>query len=115
MQAGQLRTKIRIQKKIITGVGAHATTSWVDIGNTVDTDPPKIVHCEWLPLGGSETWVANSLQIVDAANVTIRFNVSVTSQCRLIKDGVIYEIIAPNDPDQRKQWLKFKAKAAVMG
>ena len=111
MQAGQLRTKIRIQRQVITGMGIHEKTEWEDLG----TGPGGTIRCYWYPLGGSESWIAQSVQVVDAANVVIRYRQDVTTQCRLVKDGRVYSIIDPVDPDQHRHWLKFKAKAAVMG
>lgn len=115
IQAGDLRTQIRIQHKVTTGSGANKTSAWIDLGNALPTDEPKYIRSYWYPLGGAETWAAQAQQVMDAANVIIRYNSAVTSQCRVIKDGVIYSIIAPNDPDQHRHWLKFKAKAAVNG
>ena len=115
LQAGDLRTKARIQYSKTTGSGVSKVTEWIDIGNTSSADPPRYVRACWYPLGGSETWIAASTQVVDAANVIIRYNAAVTSKCRLIKDGVIYNIVGPNDPDQHKHWTKFKCKAAITG
>lgn len=114
LQAGDLRTKIRIQKYVKPAGGDDFTTgAWVDLDNQSADDPPKYIRCAWYPLGGSETWIAASTQVIDADNVIIRYRPDVTSQCRVVNDGVIYNIIAPNDPDQHKHWLKFKVKAAV--
>lgn len=116
LQAGALRTKIRMQYKVMTGIGAHKVTAWVDLDGTPAESPPKAyTRCYWYPLGGAETWAAQAAQVVDAANVIIRYNPAVTSMCRLVKDGIIYQIIGPNDPDQHKHWTKFKVKAAVNG
>lgn len=112
---GELRTVIRIQYSVVTGSGISKKTEWIDIGNQASTDPPRFIKCSWSPLGGMESWVAQSTQVTDAANVVIRYNPSVNSACRLIKDGVIYNIVGPNDPDQHKHWTKFKVKAAVNG
>jgi SPP1 family predicted phage head-tail adaptor len=114
-QAGLLRTKVRLQYKKLIGAGINKVAAWPDLGNTAETDTPRYTRCYWYPLGGTETWVADATQVVDAANVVIRYNSSVTSACRLVRDGVIYSIIGPNDPDQHKHWLKFKVKAAVNG
>ena len=115
LQAGDLRTKVRIQSPVTTGTGVNKKTVWVDLGNAAEIDPPRYIRSCWYPLGGSETWIAASTQVVDAANVIVRYNSAVTSKCRLIKDGVIYSIVGPNDPDQHKHWTKFKVKAAVNG
>lgn len=116
MNAGMLRTKIRIQRQATTGTGANKKAVWYDLDGTAATDPPKkYARSYWYPLGGVETWEAQAVQVMDAANVIIRYNAAVTSQCRIVKDGIIYQIIGPNDPNQHKHWLKFKVKAAVNG
>ena len=33
--------KIRIQRKVTTGDDDFGTTTWVDLGNTAATDPPR--------------------------------------------------------------------------
>lgn len=111
MQAGKLRTKIRIQCEVTTGKGIHEKTEWKDLG----TGQGGTIRCYWYPLGGSESWIAQSVQVIDAANVVIRYRSDVTPRCRLVKDGRIYSIIDPVDPDQHRHWLKFKVKAAVLG
>lgn len=116
IQAGDLRTQIRIQHKVVTGIGVHKTSAWYDLDGTPAEIPPKAyTRCCWYPLGGAETWAAQAAQVIDAANVIIRYNATVTSMCRVVRDGIIYSIIAPNDPDQHRHWLKFKVKAAVNG
>jgi SPP1 family predicted phage head-tail adaptor len=116
IQAGDLRTKIRIQRLVVTGIGAHKDHAWYDLDGTPAADAPKkYTRSYWYPLGGAETWAAQAVQVIDAANVIIRYNPAVTSMCRVVRDGVVYSIIAPNDPDQHKHWLKFKVKAAVNG
>ena len=116
MNAGKLRTKIRIQKSVTTGMGIREDTKWYDLdGTPAEDDPKAYTRCYWYPLGGAETWAAQAQQVMDAANVITRYNPAVTSMCRLVKDGVIYSIIGPNDPDQHHRWLKFKVKAAVNG
>lgn len=113
MTTYDLKTRIRIQSQVTTGTGINKVTAWVDLGNESSDDDPRYIWCQWSPLGGAETWVAQANQVTNGANVAIRYNSSVTSQCRLIKDGVIYSIITPNDPDQHKHWMKFKVSAAV--
>ena len=41
LQAGALRTKIRMQHKVMTGIGAHKVTAWVDLDGTPAESPPK--------------------------------------------------------------------------
>lgn len=116
INAGMLRTKIRIQKQVKVGSGSFAEKKWVDLDETPAENPPnKYTRSYWYPLGGAETWAAQAVQVINAANVIIRYNPAVTSLCRVVCDGVVYNIVAPNDPDQHKHWLKFKVKAAVNG
>ena len=112
---GELRTMIRIQYSVVTGSGTSKITEWIDVGNHAAADPPRFIKCRWSPLGGMESWVAQSTQVTDAANVVIRYNPSVNSTCRLMKGNVIYKIIDPTDPDQHSHWLTFKAKASLNG
>jgi head-tail adaptor len=113
MHISELRTIIRIQRKVVTGTGIHQTISWIDLGNTLSTDPPRYLRCKWYPLGGSEAWIAQSVQVIDAANVVLRYNPLITASCRLIRGNIVYTIMGPMDPDQHREWTAFKVKASL--
>ena len=115
MHISELRTLIRIQRKVVTGTGIHKTTDWIDLGNLLPTDPPRYLRCKWYPLGGSEAWIAQSVQVIDAANVVMRYNPLITAFCRLIRGSIVYTIIDPMDPDQHREWTVFKVKASLNG
>jgi head-tail adaptor len=115
MHISELRTIIRIQRKVVTGTGIHQTTSWIDLGNTLSSDPPRYLRCKWYPLGGTEAWIAQSVQVIDAANVVLRYNPLITASCRLIRGSIVYTIIDPMDPDQHREWTVFKVKASLNG
>ena len=112
---GELRTKIRIQYKKKVGTGSFAKDSWIDIGNASDTDTPRYIMAKWEALKGAEKWIADSLQAVGSATVTIRYNSAVSEQCRIVCDGINYQIVDIGDPTQHKQWTQITVKAAVNG
>lgn len=115
MHISELRTIIRIQRKVVTGTGIHQTISWIDLGNTLSTDPPRYLRCKWFSLGGTEAWIAQSVQVIDAANVVLRYNPLITTSCRLIRGNIVYSIIDLMDPDQHREWTVFKVKASLNG
>ena len=115
MQAGELNTPIRIQYKMKIGTGSFASYEWVDVGNTNVSDKPKTIYAKWEGAFGSRAYIADSVQATHPAEVTIRYRADVTSQCRVLKDGIYYDIISPHCKDQKKQWLVFDVKATVNG
>lgn len=108
MQAGDLRTRIRIQYQKVTGTGSFAAKTWTDL---VAHD----VYAEWKTDSGSESVTGESEQSQDLATVTIRYRSDVKRTHRIVKDGINYDILAADDVDQRHQWLKIKARAAING
>ena len=112
---GELRTKIRVQKPVTTGMGINKNTSWVDLGNMTDIDAPRYIMAKWEPLKGMAKWIADSVQAIDSATVTIRYNSAVTEQCHIVCNGTNYEIVDIGDPTQHRQWQQITVKAAVMG
>lgn len=115
MQAGQLRTKIRIQKQVKIGTGSFAKTVWIDLGNAADTDPPRYIYASWINVHGSEAWIANSVQAQLGATVTIRYRPDVIPACRVLLGSTVYQIVSLDNIQQRGQWLEMKVKAAVNG
>ena len=113
MQAGELRTRIRIQRPVVMGTGVSKHTVWVDLGNAAENDPPRYLWAKWTGAYGSEALLANSLQAQRPGTVVIRYRTDVTEQCRVLKDGVVYDVISPNDLFQQHLWLEFKVKASV--
>lgn len=112
---GKMRTKIRIQKKQKIGEGSFADEAWFDLGNTAETDEPKYIWSNWINVHGSEVWAAESVQAQKAATVTIRYRKDVDEQCRIVKDGVIYQIVSIDDIQEYHQWIEMKVRAAVNG
>lgn len=115
MQAGELNTKIRIQKKLISGTGSFASFAWIDIDSDSVSDTPVYIWAKWVNVHGSESWVANSVQAEQGATVTIRYKTGVTQSCRIVMGGTNYEIVSIDNIRQGNQWLEIKVKAAVNG
>lgn len=115
MQAGQLRTKIRIQKSVTVGTGINKYTAWVDLGNASDADPPRYILASWINVHGSEAWIVNSVQAQLGATVTIRFRGDVTPACRVLLGNMVYQIVSLDNIRQLGQWLEMKVKASVNG
>jgi head-tail adaptor len=114
IQAGDLRTRIRILRPTVTGSGSTKKTEWVDICNPSSATYPYIYSC-WEGAYGSRAYIANSVQAQRPAQVTVRYRPEITEQYRIINDGVTYEIISPHDPDQHRRWTTMNVKAAVNG
>ncbi len=112
----KLRTKIRIQEPVYTGSGVNKTTAWVDLGNTLPTDPARYVYSEWIPQTKKlRSEISDSVVTFDFVTATIRFNSYVNTACRILNDGIVYEILFANDPNQHRQWLQLDVRATVTG
>lgn len=115
MNAGELRTKIRIQYAKKTGSGSFAKEEWVDIGGQSAADEPRYIFAKWVNVHGSEAWIAASVQAQRAATVTIRFNERVNEAYRVLLGDMVYSIVSLDNIRQTGQWLEIKVKAAVNG
>lgn len=112
---GELRTTVRIQNETIAGQGAHKTSTWIDIGNETADDSPRTTRARWVEEPGRLAYLSSALQTVAAAEMTVRYNDQIAEQSRVIKDGVTYQIIDADDPDQHHRWLVVTLKASVNG
>lgn len=113
---GEMTALIRIQYPKTEGTGINKTTSWVDIGNVFESDPPLWIYAKWENVHGSEAWIANSVQAIAAATVSVWYNKSITPKCRIIDDsGSIYAIESCDDIRKRHEQMELKVKAAVNG
>ena len=115
MQAGELKTQIRIQKQVKVGTGSFANSDWVDVDNSDVDDEPVYIWAKWVNVHGSEAWVANSVQAQMGATVTIRYKSNVTLTCRILLDDTAYDIVSLDNIKQSGQWLEMKVKACLNG
>lgn len=113
---GEMTALIRIQYPKKVGTGSFAKTIWIDIGNTLDTQPAKWIYAKWENVHGSEAWTANSVQATAAATVSVWYNSSINPQCRVVDDaGLIYNIVSCDDVRKQHFQIELKVKAAVNG
>lgn len=115
MQAGQLKTKIRIQKQITTGTGSFALKTWVDVIEPTEENPNCYIYSSWVNVHGSEAWVADSVQAQMGATVTIRYRSDVVPSYRILKGNVAYQIVSLDNIREENHWLEIKVKASVIG
>jgi len=115
MQAGDLRTPIRIQHEVTTGTGSFAAKTWYDLDDTAHAGTAYSIPAQWVNVHGSEAWIADSVQAQLGATVTIRYRPGVTPACRVLLGSTVYQIVSLDNIRQRNEWLEIKVKAAVMG
>lgn len=115
MNAGELKTRIRIQRQIKSGNGSFAESKWVDIGDECVADTPKYIFAKWINVHGSEAWIAESVQAQRAATITLRYRDDIDETCRVLYGGTVYQIVSLNSIREAGQWLEIKVKAAVNG
>lgn len=68
--------------------------------------------------GGTETTSNGILSVEDTANIETWYRPDIDSNCRVVlaDTGAVYEIIgAPEDINQRHQWLVFKVRRVKGG
>lgn len=107
MRAGELRTRIIIQTKaIITDAGGFQSESWTEL----DT-----VWAKWVNVHGQEAIMAQSIGVVAAATVTIRYMEGIDLTCCVLKDSDRYEIISMDNYREKDQLIELKVKRMVPG
>lgn len=107
---------IRIQAPITTGNGVHKSTSWVDIGNKSESDPPIWTWAKWENVHGAEAWTASSVQATAPATVSVWYDARITQMCRIVDDdGLIYRITSFDDIRREHRQIEMKVQASVNG
>lgn len=109
ISAGNLRHRITIEKKMVTGrhpVTGTEITEWVPLWEGV---PAEVV-----PLSVREFVAAQSVQSKLAARIRIRWRPGVDASMRILHDGRIYNIegVLP-DPDSGRAYLTLPCSEGV--
>jgi head-tail adaptor len=113
---GEMTAQIRIQVPVITGSGVNKKTSWVDIGNTSESDPPKWIWAKWENVHGAEAWTASSVQATAPATVSVWYDTRITRMCRIVDDaGIIYKITSLDDIRREHRQIEMKVQASING
>ena len=67
----------------------------------------------WVNVHGSEVWAAESVQAQKAATVTIRYRKDIDEQCRIVYNGIVYDIVSIDNIREQNRVLEMKVRAAV--
>lgn len=110
LHAGDLRTRIRVQRKASARQpgGLVATESWIDLGNSSDTDMPRYKYCQWIGYHGTEAIKQDILQASLSATVRLRYDPRINTTCRLLRGTEEYDIVSVDDIRLRHQWMELK-------
>lgn len=98
--------KIEIQYRTKEGEGSFTKEEWKTLCKP---------WANWSAVFGAEFWAAESVQAQRPATVTIRYRADVNEQCRILYNGVVYEILSVDNIRQRGVLLAMKVRAAVNG
>lgn len=98
--------KVIIERSKRTGVGSFTNKDWEEVGTA---------WVRWINVHGSEVWAAESVQALKPATVTMRYRKDIDEKCRIVFNGVPYEIVSIDNIRQQNRLLEMKVRAAVNG
>lgn len=87
-------------------------------GVTVKTYPDKgqLFYCSVKTFGGTEKEINGVIVLEDTAVLETWFNPEITADCKIVIDGVEYEILGrPENINMRNQYLKIRVRAIEGG
>ncbi|TRZ48832.1 head-tail adaptor protein [bacterium] len=102
---GELRVPITLQApSLAADAGGAQRPIWTNLAN-------GDVLAKWVNVHGMEAWAVNQAGItVSAATVTIRYRADVTSRCSILKGSERWEIVSPDNIQERNEYLELKVK-----
>ena len=73
------------------------------------------VWCEWVNAHGKEFYEASSLNLQEAATLTMRYSPKVTVDCLIVRqeDGAEFKIISIDNISMLNEWLELKVARVV--
>ena len=78
--------------------------------------PGERININFKSYGGTEVAVNGLLGVENTAIVETWYRPDITSDCRLVVNGVNYEVLGqPEDIEMRHQYLRFRVKAIKGG
>lgn len=101
--------RIEILRSKKDGVGSFAKTIW---------ESDKKLWANWVNVHGTEVWVADSVQAVKPATVTVRYgkySSTIDETLRIKYKGVEYEIVSVDNVEEENRLIEMKVKVAVNG
>lgn len=123
MNAGELRTKIRIEDRVLNPEGQMSvngydnTERWENIDGALDWR-----YCRWKDAYGSEALIADQGGIERLATCIIRYTPKLTPTCRVFLESEVraakaagtearpYEVFGIHPLEQDHHWLEFKVQ-----
>ena len=108
-QAGEMRTRIRVQR-LTAGIDAdgYPTEQWTDVFTTP-------AWCKWVNAHGSEVYENLRLDLQETATLPLRHTDKIHERCRVVRvdDGRIYDIVSLNPVEDRRAFLEIQVKRTV--
>jgi SPP1 family predicted phage head-tail adaptor len=105
---GEMRTFITLQKRLSVSQ---------DAGGFPQPAYPQEYTCwgKWVNFHGSEVFSAQAAGVESGATVTIRYRSDLDETWRIVKGGLVYEIISMDDIQNRHEYLEIKVKRSKPG
>lgn len=99
-QARDLEHLISIEKKehIKDAIGGESDDEWIEFSKA---------YAQIKPISGKEFMAGNSHQNSVSHRVIIRFIPGIKAEMRVLHDGRYFNIVAPRDFYEKKQWLEL--------
>lgn len=121
MNAGELRTKIRIEDRVLNPEG-QPTSNGYDTEEWSNIDSTDWRYCRWKDAYGTEALIADQSGIERLATCIIRYTPKLTPTCRVFLESEVraakaagtearpYEVSGIHPLDQDHHWLEFKVQ-----
>jgi SPP1 family predicted phage head-tail adaptor len=101
---GELNTPITLQgRALVTDAGGTQSYTYSKLTN-------GDVWAKWRNVHGEEAWASQAVHAISAATVTIRWRSDVDHNTRILKGTEIYEIVSPDNIEDRDEYLELKVK-----
>lgn len=105
MQIGKLRHKVELQSVQRTkNAYMEDIEDWVTFA---------IQWASIEPLRGTQALIAQQIEAEMTHRVVVRYNASLTADCRVKQDGRIFTIVSVRDIDERQRHQELMCKEAV--
>lgn len=100
-QSDQLRQRVRLENQVLdpTG-GGHYETRWEEVSTFWAAVRP-LNHSRLR----TKTLFAGKLEGRNVYEITLRYREGITTDMRVVYNGIPLNILSVTDPDARRQWL----------
>jgi SPP1 family predicted phage head-tail adaptor len=105
---GEMRTYVNLQQRTsVSGdAGGFQQKTYTDAAS---------VWAKWTNFHGSEAITASSAGIQEGATVLIRYRADIDETWRVVKGGLIYEVISIDNIQERNEYQEIKVKRTRPG